>query len=293
MRLAHLSFAEVESNSGGCGAPGMSTSETGRKQTGWSFVPTDHLGLIATFAAATFAGIRLMAAANMNPVSATAILQNIGVANAVVGTLLAVLPFLPLVVLLVALERWLQIRLPASQLHRQREKSILESVMIGVAITAFFITPWQALAFVLGLVLIGLALVAILIWREDRSSVAPLEHPTQPGGTPRMGRPARRRVSRGVQRVNWLAVLVVGMFAIQPWFAPELIRTDDGTMVGFVLRDEGDRTVILRQEDRAVLYVSGPVSRTICHDSIAFVDGRPLATFLFRSPEPYQPCPDE
>lgn len=235
----------------------------------------EHLGLFLTGGAATLAAFRLMAAANLDPVTAMAILQNIGVANAVVGTFVVLLPGLMTIALMGVVSA--RIGQPANS----QVKGLLDTAIIMLAATCFFMTPWPYLVGV-----VGVASGRYLKIRFRRSGRAAVDDRSR----------ARRRASRLLDQLTvgyGIVLLVLIVLGTQPWFAPELIQAGNETTLGYVLRAENDELVVLRQNDRAVLYIHGRADRSICSSPISPFEGRSFFQVLFPSREPYKPCPSD
>jgi hypothetical protein len=230
----------------------------------------DHLGIVLAIGASMLVALRISIIANLNPVTALAILQNLGVANVLVGTLLSVYPLIVGLAFVVA------------AIYAIRRKSAVAGwVAYGLAVLSFFVVPWN--------MFVPLSILAVFKALRERS-----RRPRKSGGDALPGRTRQRLHRWGDALAVWFVVTwsVISLFAIQPWLAPEVVETVEGdTYVAYVLRDGSDGAALLRQRARHVIYLEdGLERREICQGLTSGFDERSLYETLVNL-ERYPKCP--
>lgn len=229
----------------------------------------DHLGLILTFSASLLVAIRLLTIANLNPVTALAILQTVGVGDVLVGTLLSLVS--PVIVLLLILAA----RLVGDHVGKVR----YWMTFVIVVVLGLFLVDEQI--FLTSLVVSVASFVAP--WRRQRDRTRPSKW-----------RARARRVMiplRIIVAAIYVGFFVASLFAVQPWLATEDVVLSDGTHeTAFVLEASSDGAVLLLQKNRAVVYEPELLDRKVCQSSVTIFLNPPIIDRILTLPDPYEEC---
>lgn len=232
---------------------------------------TEHLGLILSAAALVMTGMKVTAVAHGDPITVAAIIeaQGLGLLPAVLLTGASTFTLLPFVFSSQFLGEAIRDRDPVGRLP-----ALCAGTFAVAALVADMLFLAAAFLWAAGFVLTG------LLWRVTNwqfLSVKPQESPLSAG--PVLG------------VLIALAVLAT-VLDPRPWLPKESVRDEEGTIVGYVLENEGGTLTMLEDDGRRVLRIhEGEVSaRWLCRTGAA---GKPLlAWLLWRDERPYRSCPD-
>lgn len=193
---------------------------------------------------------RVILAARWNTTTALEIVRSAGVAEIALGVVTAGISSLLVALSMVAWTRWRYLRI----LGREGAAPLVVA-LIG-SYVAFFTVYWGE--WVLGLVMLSPIFLIGLLPKRFR-----------PEGATKRGLAMTVAWYGGFMTVMLLTSVLV--IAYNLWISPEVIQTDDGgTLVGYVLNDEGDWTSILLNDDRLIEILP---SRTIEHRQVCKVGG--------------------
>ncbi len=196
-----------------------------------------HPALAVSSVIVSAAILKLLLATRMQPESALALLGAAAPTTIVLGLLLTITPTLVVYVGVLAL--WVQL-----QYRREGRASwVLSFVWPPLFGFAIFYLPLIFLGFVVALILVGF--VAALRWKNLRS-------------TARLG----RLLDAGIY-----VLISTVLISSAVWMPPEVVRLAEGNpVVAFVAGTQGPWLVLLREDDRRVLYVrqDDVESREVC-----------------------------
>lgn len=203
----------------------------------------NHLGLLIGAAASTLICLKLLAVANWNSTTAFGILSASGTANVLTGTLLAVLPMLYGLLIAVAAPRIVE------RLKRRNpaERGAVGLLGIWPVILLFVLIPSAQL---LGILAAVVVVAVIFLVRRVRAR-RPATEQRKPVAT---GNSAISRFEALSLGLAGYVFLFFGTLAI-PWVPAQMVVTSDGEQVAYVLKKEGDTTVVLLAEDRILIHL--------------------------------------
>lgn len=222
----------------------------------------EHLGLAVAGVLTLMTLLRTLAIANYDPVTALAVLQERGLVDVVSATLLSIGYWVPLLVLYVGDVR----------LRREHEwKAVLLALVLGAFLWPFWV-----------LVLFGVPLVII----EVVGFIGRLRDRDRSGRF--YGEPRFRR--SGIAAL--VVVALIPLLQPLPWMPAERLTIQGRQVTGYVLSDEGTRLSILRETDRAVVYLDAVdlTDRELCRGVGPVFNQPPLAALRTEQAD-YPDCP--
>jgi hypothetical protein len=225
----------------------------------------EHLALAVAGFALLFIMLRLVVIARGNALTISAILSNSGTANVVVGSLapaLAVALSLAVVIVLIFTVGYLRVTLPAGyRAWRWPIRAACVAVVLIACTPALLAAPYP-----LGLLTLSLVVTSTLAsWSGRRAGKAHVSPPVQSRALPDAPTYGPEWPAALLAVVMVCAVYFVLAFQLPPWMTSEVVKTTGRPdTVGFVLREDTDRLLILRARDRRVLWLTNVESRQVC-----------------------------
>ena len=229
-------------------------------------VLSQHVGLITGLFAVGYLGAALLSISRGSTTTALALLQHAGTVEVAVGVAVISLP--PALLVVCGLIAHQLIHGPRTNVH------LWSAVLYFVALV---LTPISLL--IGGVFTFAFIQFLVWLWRHRQ----------------------RRHPASDVSFVPYVlvvAVLFVAHFLVlpdRPWIAPEVISTDAGAAVGFVLEDDGESVVVLRAGDRRVirLETEAITDRQLCDTPGDLGSSSALYSWLQRRQRPsYPDCND-
>jgi hypothetical protein len=208
-----------------------------------SFSWTEHLGLIVGGGVTLLVAVRFLSISTFDANTASAVLQAIGPANALVGTVISGAS------LALAYAIGGAVGIAAYQklaLNQPYGRHMVLVTLCGFTFLLMFMP----------VIMTGISVLIALTgpffaWMDGRE-----------GADAALAASANRR---------FMASMAIGVFLsgflvnTSPWLPTENITPGQGDpFVGFVLRDDGGRVIALTRDERLVRYLSGPVDRQVC-----------------------------
>ncbi len=215
---------------------------------------SQHLALLTTLLTASIVGVRVMAAAGWSPTTATILLSTQRAPNIVAGTLIGLLPMLPLIA-----ATTYTVVLPRRRLKERGSRTTYGSLLVVAAIC-------MPLGLVLFLVAMSGAMVSSMVLMQKFQAQQRSEE----------GRPPRKKRDPEAKRRFSLTVMALGLvpymaFDSRVWVPAELIESaGEPAVVGYVLAEPGDELVVLRNFPRIVERLpADDVDRSYCSAQVS------------------------
>lgn len=237
----------------------------------------EHLTLVLTFVAGAFTAVRVLATANLDPVTALAIIQNVGPGYVLISTFVVVVPLFLAASFAVTIDRLA---------FGKCRTFIWQTAFWMLGLGCFFLVPW--------FLLVGAVFWGLLRFASNRMARKIRLRMPQDEDARELTLRRMKTTGRWLERV--LSALVGSIVAlqlllIQPWIAPEILTIEGREEVGYVLSQEDRMTVLLTFRDRRIEYIPArPKNRRVCAAPLAVLGETTIAA-LFMGKDKYTPCP--